>query len=184
MRKRVAIIGSGIAGLSAAAYAAKDGNEVHVFEKNETTGGRARQLKTENGYAFDMGPSWYWMPDVVETFFNDFGYCTRDFYDLVLLDPQFEMIFSDASITVPASYEALRALCESLESGAANSFDVFMRSAKYKYTLAMRHFIEKPCHSWSEFVSTKIATNALRLDILSDFRTYVNRYFSHPILRC
>ena len=69
----IAIIGSGISGLSAACYLAKSGHEVHVFEKNETPGGRARQLKTDGGFVFDMGPSWYWMPDVYEKFFADFG---------------------------------------------------------------------------------------------------------------
>ena len=71
--KSVAIIGAGFAGLSAAAYLAKEGYQVEVFEKNNEIGGRARQFKTDNGYLFDMGPSWYWMPAVFEKFFNDFG---------------------------------------------------------------------------------------------------------------
>jgi phytoene desaturase len=74
MKKKIAVIGAGLSGLSAAAYAAKAGNEVHVFEKNSTPGGRARQFKTDNGYTFDMGPSWYWMPDIIEDFFKDFGH--------------------------------------------------------------------------------------------------------------
>lgn len=69
MKKKIAIIGAGFSGLSAAAYAAKAGNEVHVFEKHHQPGGRARQFKTDNGYVFDMGPSWYWMPDIIENFF-------------------------------------------------------------------------------------------------------------------
>ena len=73
MKKKIAIIGSGFSGLSAAAYSAKLGHEVHVFEKNSSVGGRARSFQTENGYTFDMGPSWYWMPDIIENFFNDFN---------------------------------------------------------------------------------------------------------------
>src|SRR6478735_9485726 len=106
MSKKIAIIGSGISGLSAAAYAAKEGNEVYVFEKNASPGGRARQFKTDNGYTFDMGPSWYWMPDIIEDFFSDFGYRVSDFYELVSLDPQFEMVFPDGNQPVPASYDA------------------------------------------------------------------------------
>ena len=82
MKKKVAIIGSGFSGLSAAAYAAKAGHEVHVFEKHDQPGGRARQFTTEQGFVFDMGPSWYWMPDIMVYFFTDFGYKTSDFFDL------------------------------------------------------------------------------------------------------
>lgn len=84
MSKKVAIIGSGFSGLSAASYLSKDGYEVHVFEKNSGVGGRARQFTTDNGYVFDMGPSWYWMPDIIEAFFNDFGRKSSDFYILFL----------------------------------------------------------------------------------------------------
>ena len=92
---KIAVIGSGFSGLSAAAYLSAAGHDVHVFEKNNEPGGRARQLKTENGYVFDMGPSWYWMPGVFERFFNDFGKRTSDYYDLTLLDPSFDVVFAN-----------------------------------------------------------------------------------------
>jgi phytoene desaturase len=183
MGRKVAIIGAGISGLSAAAYAAKAGNEVHVYEKNSTPGGRARQLKTENGYSFDMGPSWYWMPDVIEGFFEDFGYRAGDFYELIALDPQFEMIGREENLSIPASYEQLRAMFDRVEPGAGKRLDKFMASARFKYEVGMRQFVHKPCHSWLEFVTPKIVSSAIRLDLLSNFRTYVKRYFSHPSLR-
>lgn len=183
MGSKIAIIGSGISGLSAASYAAQAGNEVHVFEKHNQPGGRARQLTTGNGYTFDMGPSWYWMPDIIAGFFNDFGHKPADFYDLRPLDPQFEMIFDDGKISIPQSYEALRALFEGLEKGAAKKLDAFMKSARYKYEVGMHQFVHKPCHSWLEFASAKIAGSALKLNLLSNFRDYVGRYFSQPKLR-
>lgn len=183
MKNKIAIIGSGISGLSAAAYSAQSGNEVHVFEKHDQPGGRARQLKSDNGYTFDMGPSWYWMPDIIEDFFNDFGHRAADFYNLVSLDPQFEMIFEDGNIKVPKSYNELKAIFEALEKGAGGQLDVFMKSARYKYEVGMREFVNKPCHSWLEFMSPRIAGSALKLDLLSNFRNYVGRYFSHPKLR-
>src|SRR6187402_2860889 len=91
---KIAVIGSGFSGLSAAAYLSQAGHEVHVYEKNSTPGGRARQFTTEAGYVFDMGPSWYWMPDVFEGFFRDFGHSVADFYRLTLLDPAFELVFA------------------------------------------------------------------------------------------
>jgi phytoene desaturase len=182
MKKKIAVIGAGISGLSAAAYAARGGNEVHLFEKNSTIGGRARQFTTENGYTFDMGPSWYWMPDVIDDFFLDFGCRAAEFYDLVPLDPQFEMVFSDGNIQVPAQFEALRQLFEQMEKGSGIQFDRFMKAARYKYEVGMREFVNKPCHSWMEFVSPKIAASALRLNLLSNFRSYVKGYFTHPKL--
>ena len=89
------VIGSGFSGLSTAAYLAKEGHEVHVFEKNDTIGGRARQFK-DKGYTFDMGPSWYWMPDVFDKFFKDFDKNPKDYYDLIELNPGFQIIFPEA----------------------------------------------------------------------------------------
>lgn len=183
MTKKIAIIGAGISGLSAAAYAAKNGHEVHVFEKHDQAGGRARQFKTENGYTFDMGPSWYWMPDIIDGFFQDFGYKATDFYELISLNPQFEMVFEQGNMAVPESFEALKNLFENIESGSAKKLDEFMTSAQYKYEVGMQDFVNKPCHSWWEFVSPKILKSALQLDLLTNFRTYVGKYFNHPKLR-
>ncbi|WP_312193819.1 oleate hydratase [Empedobacter sp.] len=183
MKKKIAIIGSGFSGLSAAAYTAKEGHEVHVFEKHNQPGGRARQLKTEEGYVFDMGPSWYWMPDVIQDFFEDFGYTTSSFFELISLNPQFEMIFSDEKIDVPENFEALKATFEKIEKGAGFQLEKFMKSAKFKYEVGMKDFVHKPCANWSEFISLKIAKSALRLDLLSNFRAYVARYFKDKKLR-
>lgn len=182
MKKKIAVIGSGISGLSASAYSAQAGNEVHVFEKNSIPGGRARQFKTDNGYIFDMGPSWYWMPDIINNFFRDFGYEATDFYDLVSLNPQFEMIFSDGTLALPQEYKELKSLFERIDKGAGNQLDAFMKASRYKYEVGMLKFVEKPCLSWFEFVSPTIAASALKLDLLSNFRTYVKKYFSHPKL--
>lgn len=183
MKKKIAVIGSGFSGLSAAAYAAKAGNEVHVFEKHDQPGGRARQFTTENGYVFDMGPSWYWMPDIIENFFADFGYKSADFYKLISLNPQFEMIFSDSKIAVPKNYEELKQTIEQIETGAAVQLERFMESAKYKYQVGMQEFVNKPCYNWLEFASPKIAFSALKLDLLTNFRKYVSKYFKNPKLQ-
>ena len=180
--RKIAIIGSGFSGLSAAAYSAKEGYEIHVFEKNAIPGGRARQFQTENGYTFDMGPSWYWMPDIIHQFFTDHNLDYSNFYELVSLNPQFEMIFENANMNVPADFEELKKLCEELEPGSSIQLDRFMKSAKYKYEVGMQEFVNKPCHSWFEFASPKIGMSALKLDLLSNFRSYVARYFKHPQL--
>ncbi|MFC3157949.1 phytoene desaturase [Chryseobacterium arachidis] len=182
MKKKIAVIGSGFSGLSAAAYASKEGHEVHLYEKNVEAGGRARHFKTENGYTFDMGPSWYWMPDIIDSFFNDFGKKASDFYTLVPLDPQFEMVFSDGVMNIPHNYEEMRSLFEETEPGAGKNLDEFMKDAQYKYEVGMQDFVNKPCHSWFEFISPKIAKSALKLDLLTNFQKFVRKYFKHPKL--
>ncbi|MCU7616374.1 phytoene desaturase family protein [Chryseobacterium sp. PBS4-4] len=179
---KIAIIGSGFSGLSAAAYSAQKGHEVHVFEKNDSLGGRARKFTTDNGYTFDMGPSWYWMPDIIENFFTDFNKKTSDYFQLVPLNPQFEMVFSDGTMQIPHDYNEIRNLFESTEKGAGKKLDEFMDDAQYKYEVGMKDFVNKPCHSWFEFVSPKIAKSALKLDLLSNFHKFVRKYFKDPKL--
>ncbi len=181
--KKVAILGAGFSGLSAACYAAKKGYEVQVFEKHAIAGGRARQFTTSNGFTFDMGPSWYWMPDVFEDFFKDFGYRTSDFYELKSLHPQFEIIFEKDKVQIPEKYEDLKILFESFEGGAAQKLDTFMLAAKHKYEVGMKQFIHKPCHSWTEFASLQILKNATKLDLLSNFDDYVAKFFHDPKIK-
>lgn len=183
MKKKIAIIGSGFSGLSAAAYASKAGHEVHVFEKNAIPGGRARQFTTPNGYVFDMGPSWYWMPDVIERFFNDFGHTTSDYIELTSLNPQFEIVFKDDKISVPESIDEMKLLFEKYETGAGEQLIKFMDAAKFKYEVGMKDFVVKPCYNWFEFFSPKIAASAWKLDLLTNFRTYVSKYFKNEKLK-
>lgn len=180
---KVAVIGTGFAGLSASAYLSAAGYEVHVFEKNATAGGRARQLKTATGYVFDMGPSWYWMPDIFERFFNDFGYKAEDFYTLKLLDPSFDIVFpGQERMSVPADFEALCNLFESIEKGASNKLKSFMQDAQFKYEVGMKKLVYKPGLSLAEFLDRDLIFGALRLEILSSFTKHVKKYFSHPKL--
>ncbi len=180
---KIAIIGSGFSGLSAAAYLSAAGHNVHVFEKNETAGGRARQLKTENGYIFDMGPSWYWMPDIFEQFFNDFGYKVADLYNLRLLDPSFDVVFDkQVTMSIPANYTELLSLFESIERGSALQLEKFMKEAQYKYETGMENLAKMPGVSLSEFTHINLIKGAMRLQIFSSFSKHVRKYFSNPKL--
>ena len=182
-KDKIAIIGSGISGLSAATHLAREGFQVKIFEKHNQPGGRARQFNTENGYTFDMGPSWYWMPDIIENYFADFGYKTSDFYELVNLNPQFEMVFEQNNLSVPSNYDELRSLFEEIEPNSTKYFDNFMQSAKEKYEIGMHEFVQKPCLSLTEFASFKILKSSIKLDLLTDYRSYIGKFFKHPHLK-
>ncbi len=180
---KIAIIGSGFSGLSAAAYLSSEGHDVHVFEKNDQPGGRARQLKTDTGYVFDMGPSWYWMPGVFEKFFNDFGFRIPDLYDLNLLNPSFEIVFGEKdTMSVPADFKSLCSLFESIEHGSAEQLKKFMTEAKYKYDKGMDSLVYKPGLSILEFANTAVLKDVFRLQVFSSFSRHVRKYFSHPKL--
>src|ERR1700709_1057251 len=105
---------------------AKAGWSVTVIEKNATAGGRAQQLKAA-GFTYDMGPSWYWMPDVFERFFNQFGRNVSDYYTLSRLDPSYRVYWADGPVDIPADYNQLRQLFESIEAGSAHRLDVFLK---------------------------------------------------------
>ena len=179
---KIAVIGSGFSGLSAAAYLSAADIDVHVFEKNATAGGRARQLKTDSGYVFDMGPSWYWMPDVFEQFFNDFGYSVADWYDLKLLDPSFELIFDDQKMSIPADFAQLCHLFESIEKGSSFQLERFMKDARFKYETGMKNLTNMPGLSLMEFADINLIRGAMRLQIFSSFSRHVRKYFSNPKL--
>ncbi|CAN5422523.1 phytoene desaturase family protein [soil metagenome] len=180
---KIFIIGSGFSGLSAACYLSAAGHDVHVFEKNSTAGGRARQFQTDNGYVFDMGPSWYWMPDVFERFFSDFGYRVSELYELQLLNPSFDVVFGENdTMEVPENYDALCHLFESIETGSSAKLNRFMEEAAYKYKTGMENLVYKPGLSLAEFADPEIIKGAFRLQIFSSFSKHVRKYFTNPKL--
>jgi len=178
MNGRVVVIGAGFSGISAAAYLARNGHTVHVFEKNSKPGGRARQLVTSSGFVFDMGPSWYWMPDVFERFFADFNYRTSDFYELQRLDPAFEIVYRDTSLQIPADFKKLCELFDGIENGAGKRLVKFVKEAELKYMLAMGSLIYKPALSLSEYLSGDIIRSSLKTDIFLSFKKHVRKYFT------
>ncbi|WP_295676225.1 NAD(P)/FAD-dependent oxidoreductase [uncultured Mucilaginibacter sp.] len=176
-RPAVAVIGSGFSGLSAAAYLAKAGCSVNIYEKNAETGGRARQL-ISNGYTFDMGPSWYWMPEVFENFFNDFGYSAADFYELKQLDPGFTIVFGEKDVlNIPANYQALEELFESIEPGSAKQLALFLDEAAYKYQTGMNKLVQKPGLSLFEFADWDLVRGVFKLQVFTSFSKHVRRFF-------
>jgi phytoene desaturase len=180
--KKAVIIGSGFAGLSAAAFMAKAGWDVTVLEKHSTPGGRARQFK-EAGFTFDMGPSWYWMPDVFERFFNCFGKKVSDYYKLDRLDPSYRIYWNDEPMDIPADYDELKKLFESIESGSAASLDSFMQEAVYKYDVGINKLVHKPGQSYAEFLDWDLVKGVFKLDVFTSMKKHISKHFKNPKLQ-
>lgn len=182
MAKRVIVIGSGFAGLSAATHLAVKGYDVTVLEKNDCAGGRARVFKT-NGFTFDMGPSWYWMPEVFEQYFEQFGKSRADYYDLVRLNPSYTITFSDGDVMrVPADMGELEAMFEYYEPGSTENLRRFLKEAQYKYQVGMNEFVQKPGHSVWEFADWRVMKSLFQLHMFTDMSSYVRRLFKNEKL--
>ncbi len=180
--KKVVVIGSGFSGLAAACCLAKQGLDVTVIEKNEQIGGRARAYSSD-GFLFDMGPSWYWMPDIFENFFQLFGKKVSDYYQLKLLSPSFSVFLTgDEKIEIPDSQKQLEELFESIEKGSGENLKKFLAEAKYKYEIGMKELVYKPALSWLEFADLRVLAGITRLHILQSFQKYVRKYFTDPRL--
>ncbi len=180
--KKAVIIGSGFAGLSVACFLAKAGFDVSVLEKQHTPGGRARQLK-EQGFVFDMGPSWYWMPGVFERFFNSFGKKVSDYYHLERLDPSYRIYWPDEIMDIPANYEEVKKLFESIEQGSAAQLDKFMAEAEFKYNVGINKLVHKPGQSVTEFLDWEVIKGIFKLEVFTNMKKHVGKYFKHPKLQ-
>lgn len=181
-QKKAIVIGAGIAGMSAASYLAKGGFKVTILEKNNSIGGRARQFKAE-GFTFDMGPSWYWMPDVLEKFYNDFGKTTADFYELIRLDPSYKVVWKNGEgIDIPADMAGIEALFERFEPGSSKKLQQFLKEAAYKYDVGINDLVYKPSLSLLEFADIRLLNGLLKMDVLTSMKKHIRQFVSHPFL--
>jgi phytoene desaturase len=181
LRKAI-VIGSGFSGIATASFLAKDGWQVTVLEKHEQPGGRARKMKVD-GFTFDMGPSWYWMPDVFERYFNQFGKKVSDYYQLERLDPSYRVYYRDTAMDIPADFDALKKLFESIETGSGAQLEKFMDEAAYKYQVGIEKLVFKPGQSLTEFMDTDLLSGIFRLDVFSSISSHVKKHFKNPLLR-
>ena len=193
--KTALVIGSGFGGISAAAYLARAGYAVTCLEKNSWVGGRARLLESE-GFRFDMGPSWYWMPEEHDRWFRDFGEKREEYYDVRRVDPSYKVFFGSvdqpgdgrkpttpAEFSMPADPDAAKAVFESYEPGAGAQLQRYLDQAGKKYRFAMENFIYRNYCSIFDFVNGAAIRNLPGLNILSSYGALVRRYIKHPYLR-
>jgi phytoene desaturase len=181
--KNVIVVGGGISGLSAASYLSKYGFKVKILEKNQYFGGRIRKL-VEDGFTFDMGPSWYWMPEIFENFFNDFNRTSSDYYSLTRLDPSYKVFWEDDTESeIPADYNQLKELFESIEEGSSIELDNYLSDAKIKYEVGMGEFVMKPSLSATEYLELDLLKNIMKLDLLKSISSSIQSKFKNKKLR-
>jgi phytoene desaturase len=176
------VIGAGFSGLSAATHLADAGVQVTLVERHDQAGGRARTF-AEDGFRFDMGPSWYWMPDVFERYFRAFGHEVSDFYELVRLDPSYRVVWPGGERwDVPAGLDALRSFFAAREPGAARALDRFLAETKYIYDTATQDYLKRPSLSLFEFFDVRLVAELRRLRMLRSMHRYAESFFRDPKL--
>jgi phytoene desaturase len=180
--KHIIVIGAGFAGLASACVLAKEGYKVTVLEKNDQPGGRARVWE-KDGFKFDMGPSWYWMPDVFENFFALFGKKPSDFYELKRLDPGYRVYYGkDDVLDVPAEMGELEKIFEGIEPGSSGGLRTFLQQAAYKYKVGMGEYVFRPSHSLGEFIDLNLIMKSMSMQLLTSMSSHVRKYFKNPKL--
>ncbi|MBX7094161.1 MAG: phytoene desaturase [Flavobacteriales bacterium] len=180
--KTAIVIGAGFAGLSTASCLAKQGMKVTLIEKNESAGGRARVFR-KDGFTFDMGPSWYWMPDVFERYFSLFGKKPSDYFQLERLSPSYRIYFSPGDyMDVPSDMKELEAMFESYEKGSGEKLRKFLKDAQYKYEVGINDLVYRPGLSLMEFADRRVLGGLMKMHLLKSFSSYIRSYFSHPRL--
>lgn len=177
---KIAIIGSGFSALAASCYLAKAGHQVQVFEKNSTVGGRARQLH-KDGFTFDIGPTWYWMPDVFERFFADFGKKTTDYYQLIKLSPAYQVYFGIKDyVNIADNLPEIVQTFESIEKGSGKVLEKFMAEAQDNYNIAIKKLVYRPGESPLELVTLQ---TMLKLGtFFSNISKEIRKRFKNPKL--
>jgi len=154
-----------------------------VLEKNGSAGGRARIFEA-NGFRFDMGPSWYWMPEVFSSFFASLGKNVSDYYSLQRLDPSYKVVLPQNEVwDIPASMSELEAFFESVESGAGKRLKAFLQEAQVKYDLGMNDLVKKPALSWLEYMRMDVMVGMLKTNVFKSLRKHVASYFKDERLR-
>lgn len=174
--KHIGIVGAGLSSLYAACKLAGEGYKVSVFEKNGSSGGRSQKF-TQNGFTFDMGPSWYWMPELIDRMFEELGEKRSDYYSLKRLDPSYRVFWENRFNDVPANMEELRSLFDSFEENGAQKLDDFLKAAEIKYQVAVGEFLENPGLSIGELLKVSALAKAVRLDVFKSVERDVYRRF-------
>ncbi len=180
---KVVVIGSGFGGLAAAGLLAKEGHDVTIIEKNEQSGGRASVWK-KDGFVFDMGPSWYLMPDVFEKYFKEFGKKPQDYMKLLRLDPSYRVFFDKKDVVdISADFEKNLELFEKMETNGSEKMKEYLAKSEYQYTIAMNDFIYKDYRHLTDFLKPKLVVEGTKLHMFDKLDSYAQRFFSSEKIR-
>lgn len=174
----VLIVGAGIGGLSLAALLAENGKQVTIIEKNSSPGGRARYYK-EQGYTFDMGPSWYIMPDIYEKYFNNLGLNISDCYNLVRIDPSYRIFFKNSEkIDISSNLGENLKLFNTFEKNGGEKLKKYLEKAERDYKVAVDQLLMRDYDLLRNLVSGRLILDSLKLPLFGNIDDYISNIFT------
>ena len=174
--KTVAVIGSGLGGISAALSLALEGYRVRVFEKNEKIGGKLNML-TEQGYTFDLGPSILTLPHIFERTFEKAGRKMADYVHIVPIRPHWRNFFEDGTvIDLHPELERMDAECAKAGEPPEN-LRRFLDYSGRLYDLVNRGYFEQGLDTSDEFKSFYGLAAFPQFDLLRSMHGSVARHF-------
>ena len=174
---QISVIGAGFAGMAASTVLAAEGCDVTIYEKHNTPGGRARKFEAQ-GFVYDMGPSWYWMPDVFEQYFARFGKKVSDYYELERLDPSYRIFFGPNDYwDLPATMGDLLSFFEKEEPGSSEQLKIFLNEGAYKYNVGIKSMAYNPGVSLLELCRIDLLKGITRLHVFQSVSSYIRKYF-------
>ncbi|MFP4591188.1 MAG: phytoene desaturase family protein [Halobacteriales archaeon] len=183
MAAQAIVVGGGVGGLAVAAYLASADVDVTVLERNDRLGGRASVLE-RGGYRFDMGPSWYLMPDVFERFFGHFDTHPAAWYELAHLVPHYRAFFKDGDVVdMSGDRDRLRAVFEGYETGAGAALDRYLAGAEEAYEVGMRQFVYTDRGRLRDYLDLDVARQSRGISLTGSMQDHVATYFDHPKLQ-
>jgi diapolycopene oxygenase len=162
---RIAVIGSGLGGLAAAATLAARGYQVEVFEKNPWLGGKAAVLM-EDGFRFDMGPTILIRPSVLRRIFAEAGRRLEDYLEMVRLDPQWRCFFDDGLVLdLEDDLQRMAGSLDRIKPGLGEGFLKFQQLSEQLHTISNKFFFWRPVGSMMDTLDLK---GAFSIRVLKD----------------
>ena len=178
-KPRAIIIGAGYGGMALANILGKAGYRVDVYEKNATAGGRIAAIH-KDGYVFDLGPSWYLMPEVFEQYYQLFGESAETRLDLMRFNPGYKVYFEKyPTLTIQGDVNVDKHTFEAIEPGAGRKLERYVAHSSQAYELAVKHFLYNNFLRLRDVFALPVIMNAPRMLALvfTNLDRHVSRVF-------
>lgn len=182
-RKKVVVIGAGVAGLATGIRLQSKGYEVTILEKNERVGGRMYRFE-EKGFKFDVGPTIVMMPDVYKELFTYSGANPDDYLSMQLLDPLYQLHYHDGTtLSLSSNLTKLMATLEAFSPDDAQRYLTYLADIYKRYTIANDGFIDRPFLRKRDIFNWKVIRNTFRLKTFNSAYASIASFVKNEKLR-
>jgi len=184
-KKKVIVIGAGVAGLASAIRLQHAGYDVEIYEKESMPGGKMHRIE-KDGYIFDLGPTIVMMPELYREIFELCGRNPDEYIPMERLDPMYSVFFGDQPedrYDVSSDLVKLTAMLEKFSDEDAKGFMSYLQEIYKRFLVAKDHFIQRPFRSKSDFYNPATLKKALELKTLDAADYFIGKHIKNERLR-